>query len=351
MKSIDVKEQRMIDFLLENAGTSIRYRVKRDILKDISPDEEQNYQEQILQEPIIRFICHSQQKNGWIGLGFHGSSKNAGQFDNQEVATKYLGEKGLQGTDVLNKAMDAYEHIPLTDLCYQTNGKYYSEFEYAAYGHNLIRCACIARAGYANIFPITLQIDLSLASFDRVNQVDSIFDISRPCKNYRLFYQNEKWPCKYHFEILAFTDGWKSEENQKRVASAFVKLMRNDRTKIMETPVACWVGHAVGPLWYLNEGYAIARDDGAHHCVNMEVLEWMTRCGLYPYIPALQDEVAYIISSIDENGIFTGDFDEDTFKSWGPYSGLKLESDWKSRKRKQCDVTFRALQILKNSIW
>lgn len=348
---MDAKEQRMVDFLLENAGASIRYRVKRDILKDISPQEEEDFRTQCLEEPIVRFIRQSQLDNGWIGLGFHGACKDAGQFDNQEVATKYLGEKGLQNTAVLDKAMEAFARIPLTDLCYRTNGIYYDEFEYAAYGHNLIRCACIARAGYAGAMDIAPQIALSWDSFDRVNQVDSIWDVSRPGKKYRLFHKNEKWPCKYHFEILSFTDSWKSEENQKRLAAAFMKLMGRDRQEIMETPVACWVGHAVGPLWYLNEGYTLAGDDHGRHAVNMEAVEWMTRCGLYPYLPALQDEVAYIADSVDDNGVFTGAFEEDTFKSWGPYSGLRLEPDWKSRKRKLCDVTFRALLILKNSIW
>ena len=41
-------------------------------------------------------------------------------------------------------------------------------------------------------------------------------------------------------------------------------LLRTDRPEIINTPVACWVGHAVGPLWYLNEGYSIS-GDGMNH--------------------------------------------------------------------------------------
>lgn len=42
-------------------------------------------QEQILNEKIIQFIGEKQLENGWIGSGFHGSNKNAGQYDNQKV--------------------------------------------------------------------------------------------------------------------------------------------------------------------------------------------------------------------------------------------------------------------------
>ena len=45
--------------------------------------------------------------------------------------------------------MDAFVTTELTDLCYRTMGKYFDEIRYAANGQNIIRCACIARAGYA----------------------------------------------------------------------------------------------------------------------------------------------------------------------------------------------------------
>lgn len=33
------------------------------------------------------------------------------------------------------------------------------------------------------------------------------------------------------------------------------------------------------------------------------------------------------------------------FKDWGTYAGLQLEVDWKSKTKKNCDITFRALQL------
>lgn len=338
-------KQKMIDFLLNNAGPSIVLRVKKEILNNITEKEEKELQEQILQEKIIKLITEKQQENGWIGLGFHGRNKYAGQFDNQETATKYMGEKGLTGTKVLNKAMDAFVTTKLTDLCYESKGKYYSEFEIAAFGQNIVRCACIARAHYDDMIDITPQIGLSLESFQRVTEVDSIFDVSRPVKKGRLFNDKEKWPCRYHFEILAFTDSWKSENNITILSEAFKKLMRTDRKEYIDIDIYCWIGYAIGPMWRLTEGYSIAEDIGGKHIVNLEKIEWMTRCGLYNHIPKLKEEVEYIMDNVGQDGICRIDVNEKDFRMWGPYFGLQLEPDWKVKVRRECDITFRALLI------
>lgn len=336
----------MIEYLLNNAGPSIKLRVKKEILKDITEIEEQELQEIISNEKILIFVAEKQQDNGWIGLGFHGSSKNAGRYDNQETATKYMGEKGLKGTDILNKAMDAFVTTELTDLCYETKGRYYSEFEIAAFGQNMIRCACIARAHYDDVIDITPQIEVALESFKRVTEVDSIFDVSRPSKNGRLFNDKERWPCRYHLEILSFTDSWKNSDNIDILADAFNRLMRTDRKEYIDIDIYCWIGYAIGPLWRFTEGYAIAADNGGTHIINLEKVEWMVRCGLYHHVPKLKEEIDYILNAIDQYGSCGIEINEKEFRGWGPYSGLQLETDWKVKVRRTCDITFRALLIL-----
>ena len=343
-------KQKMINFLLSNANPSIRLRVKKELLMDFTAAEEQKLQNEILQEKIISLIAQKQLPSGWIGLGFHGSNKNAGQYDNQEVATKYMGEKGLSGTELLNRAMDAFATTELNNHCYA--GKYYSEYDTPAYGQNTIRCACISRAHYDDIIDIEPLINIALESFLRVTQVDSIFDVSRPTKKCRLFNSGERWPCRYHLETLAFSpEKWKNKENISMLAESFRHLLRTDRPEIINTPVACWVGHAVGPLWYLNEGYSISGDGMNHQSpdkkrrVNFEKTEWLARCGLYPYLPQLKEEVDYILSQVDSDGICRAETYEGEFRGWSPYFGLQLETDWRSKLKKSCDFTFCALLI------
>lgn len=225
----------MIHYLLLHANPSIRYRVKTEVLyQEVLAEEKDALQAEILKEPIIQAIIACQKENGWLGNGFHGPNKNAGPFENQEVGTKYLGEKLVyRDTPVLKRAMKAFVTTELTDLCYRTKGKYFDEFRYAANGQNIIRCACIARAGYDDVIDIKPQIQLALDSFQRVLEVDSALDITRLKKSggreKRVFNDYEKWPCYYHLDILAHTNLWKTERNMKMLAESFKKLIRTDR--------------------------------------------------------------------------------------------------------------------------
>lgn len=341
--------KKMIDFLLNNAGASIRYRVKREILGNITDEEENKLQEEIMAEPISVLIANCQKENGWIGNGFHGPNKDAGPYENQECGTKYLAEKGVRKNNhVLQKAMDAFMTVPLSNLCYRTKGKVYDEFKFAANGQNLIRCACIARAGYDDLIDIQPQIQLSLDSFRRVLEVDSIIDVSRKIKSctYRLFNNYEKWPCRYHFDILAHTNSWKNKENCEMLARSFEKLMRTDRPDLISMGAISWVGHPLGTLGCFSEGYAIRYEKNGVSVVNLEAIEWLVRCGVHHYLPALQKEIETIRNSIDEEGICRIAVDEEHLRGISTYSGLQIEKDWKSETRKLCDITFRALLIL-----
>lgn len=343
------KYQKSIDFLLENAGPSIRYRVKKEILGSITAEEEKELQSQIMAEPISVLIANCQKENGWIGNGFHGPNRDAGPYENQEVGVKYLAEKGVcKENEILQKAMNAFVTVPLSDLCYRTKGKVYDEFKYAANGQNLIRCACIARAGYDDVIDIKPQIQLALDSFRRVIEVDSILDVSRTIKSskYRLFNNFEKWPCRYHFDILAHTNSWKSEDNIRMLAKSFEKLMRTDRPELIGVGAASWVGHVLGTLGCLAEGYAIRYEKNGESVIDLEAVGWLCRLGLYPFLVSLQNEVDVIKNSFDENGICHIVIDEEKLKGISTYSGLQIEQNWKSDIRKKCDITFRALMIL-----
>jgi hypothetical protein len=353
-------KEKIISFLLENANPSIKRRVRSEILNSLSSREAEQYQDEILQEPNVKRCLASQLENGWFGYGFHGTSKNAGQFENQETCTKYLAEKAVdKSTPALKRSMEAFVDIPLDDYCYETRGKIFDEFKHAAGGQNLIRCACIARAGYNDVIDIEKQIQLSLDSFKRVLEVDSILDVSRPIRagKQRVFNDFEKWPCKYHLDILAHTDKWKSRRNIKLLSDSIIKLMKTDRPELIGLMPSIWIGHAVGPLGgFPAQGFIIKNagllpsqvsvEKETPVTYHLEYIEWLARCGVVPYIPAVQEAVNDIKQSFDNNGICHIPINDDVFRAWGPYGGQQLEVDWKSKTRKACDITFRALLIL-----
>ena len=342
--------ERAIRFLLKNAGPSIRLRVKKEILGSITPEEEAELTARIKEEPKYRLIADCQKENGWLGNGFHGPNRNAGPYENQEVGTKWLAEKAVCRDDpVLKRAMDAFVTTELTDPCYRTKGKYFNEFRYAANGQNLIRCACIARAGYDDVIDIKPQIQLALDSFKRVLEVDSILDITRikkaGGKERRIFHDYEKWPCYYHLDILAHTSSWKSGDNIGMLAESVKKLMRTDRPEC-QVGGDSWVGYVLGTVGCFKEGYSLGYDRDGMHYTYLDRTEWLCRCGLAPYIPALQTESDILVNAIDENGICRAAVDENQLKEIGTYSGQQLETDWKTETKKLCDITFRVLLIL-----
>ena len=337
--------------MLTNANPSIRYRVQTEVLgRELPVAEKDRLQAEILEEPIIQSIIACQKENGWLGNGFHGPNRNAGPFENQEVGTKYLGEKLVyKDTPVLKKAMDAFVTTALTDPCYRTKGKYFDEFRYAANGQNIIRCACIARAGYDDVIDIKPQIKLALDSFKRVLEVDSALDITRVRKSggkeKRVFNDYEKWPCYYHFDILAHTDSWKTEENIQMLAEAFRKLMRTDRPE-KQVGGDSWVGYVLGTIGCLKEGYQLGYEENGIHYTYFDRVEWLCRCGLAPYLEQLQDEVERLTRFVNGDGICMAPIAENQLKGFSTYGGQQLETDWKTATRRYCDITFRALLIM-----
>lgn len=345
-------KDKMTAFLIKNANPSIKSRVKSEILYNLTFDEAEQYQEQILHEPMIQHIMSCQTEKGWIGNSLHGG------FETQEGATKYLAEKALnKETPVLKRSMEAFATIPLDDWCYDTRGVIIDEFKVTGHGHNLIRCACIARAGFDDVIDISPQIQLSLDCFKRVLEVDSVMDITHPIRGgkLRVFNDYEKWPCRYHLDILAHTSSWKNEENIQMLADSITKLMKTDRPELVNYVPASWVGHALGPLGgFPAQGLTVKvtcllPSPISIPCRNrpeayqMEYIEWFARCGIVKYIPALREVVDDIMSYVDDEGVCQTPTLE--VKGWGPYCGSRLEVDWKSRIRKACDITFRALLI------
>lgn len=346
---------RITGFLLQNANPSIVYHVKNDILKNITEEEKQELQEKVLQEKIIQDIIACQKESGWLGNGFHGANKNAGQYENQEVGVKYLGEKLVyKDTPVLKNAIAAFKTATP-----QLFGEHDTDCNrYAASGSDIIKAACVARAGYEDSFDITKEITSALESFSRVTEIESVTEIVKIRKRRPekinpegiayVFSNYEKWPCWYHLDILAHTDSWRTSENIAMLADAFNKLLKD--TGLDYQPAYCVdIGHLVGCCGAFREGMKLGTETGGEHSVLLDLVEYMCRCGLYNLVPPLKKEVDIIYDSIDEQGICRANYVEKALRGMGCYGGGQLEVDWRSRTRKLCDVTYRALLILYHS--
>lgn len=199
--------------------------------------------------------------------------------------------------------MIAFKELPFSDPCYSRSaGETGDEFRYAANGHNLFRCACIARAGFEDFIDIFPQIKLSLESFKRVLEVDSILDVSRLItkKNERVFNEYEKWPCRYHLDILAHTNSWRSNDSSSMLAKSIEKMMCNDRPELFGLTASTWVGHILRTAGcFPSQGFNLVDEINGESRYNLEYLVWLAKCGIIPYSPKLQEIVHKIMEKVN----------------------------------------------------
>jgi hypothetical protein len=345
--------QKSIDFLLENANPSIKKRVKSEILGNLTVKETAQYQEQIMSEATIQGIINVQQPDGWIGNDY----QNRGIYEGHGCALQHLTEKAVnKNTPFFVKAMEALVNTPITDRRYG-RGFDFCEFRYPGMGAKLQDSSYIAAAGYDDIYDISTHIQLSFDSVKRITEIDTVLDILHQKKRRGqlrwVFNDYEKWPCDVHFEILAHTDSWRSEKNIKTVAAAVSQMMRADDPALISFIPGSQVGCLGG--CYPAQGMTVRTglypspvlidgvDDNLYHFKRIEIF---ARCGIIPYVPELQKIIGEIIASFDNNGICRLEGVCERLFRTGKYYGMQLESDWRSKTRKECDITFRALLIL-----
>jgi hypothetical protein len=348
-----------MEFLLENANPSIKQRVRNEILGNITAEEASDYQGQIMSEDTIRGIIAAQSPDGWIGNNYN----NRGIYEGHACALEHLTEKAVnKDTPFFSRAMEALVNTPANHERYG-RGFDFCGFRYPGMGAGLKASAYIAAARYDEVYDISPHVRLSLDSVKRITEIGSVFDIAhRKRKGGQLrwvFNDYEKWPCTVHFQILAHTQSWRSEENIKMMARAVNEMMRTDDPQLVsfspDSQVGCFGGgFPAQGLTVKGSGLypspimcPIGKDgkdpNGKYHFAH---IERFARCGIIPHVPRLSEVVGEIADSIDENGVCRlENICERLFRT-GKYYGMQLETDWRSKLRKECDITFRALLIL-----
>ena len=68
---MDDKCSKSIDFLLENAGPVIQYRLRKVILEDLTEIDEEKLLRQIYELPLFKLLANYVKPNGYIGSSMH----------------------------------------------------------------------------------------------------------------------------------------------------------------------------------------------------------------------------------------------------------------------------------------
>lgn len=331
---------RTLEFIFNNACPSIIYRIKKEILNHIDIDEEKSLQDQILRDKLVQEFIEKQNVNGWIDEDFH-SEKGI------ETAIRVLSEKGiLSGHPSMARMLNELEKRQDTfdKGCLFKVGKILDEKGFG--GSELIRATVFTYAGIENKEFIQKQIENSLDKFRFVITVSKIEDITKQYKDKLIFVDGVKWPSIYDLRLLAFTKGWRNEKNKKMVTTSIRQLV-----KLSPIPdIYVLKGHQlIAPASFCMHDFIpnISNFKDRDWMMWFHRLELLSRLNVVRHISELKEQVDFLAKILEENdGLFNKKLRHYYFTKWGTYIGLALEKDWKSEKRRICDLTFRSLLIL-----
>ena len=352
-----MKWENAVDEMLENANPSIRYRIRRDILKEPLSAETERLYAQILDDPQVKYAFSLQKENGYFGDEFHagfipkGKSKiNIGA----EGIMRFLFEKGAEPSEPRIKA--GLEILKKDGWLIKEKGMWCVHYkDIGLYGPEFIRAALLQMFGAVSDADMTPHIRFAVKTFDDLKDVDSCESITEDFKYggkiYKVFKKGIGFPEYYHLKILAFSDLWKREEDRPNVINGVKKLiglspLREVRVKYKSH----WIAPGSIRPFDLKADLSRLAAEG-WNCDNWEhwfvTFENFARMGIVNEIPELKSQAGQLAGMLDGgSGFFPIGMKEEYFNRWGPNLGLMLENSWKQGRGKY-DLTFRALFILK----
>jgi hypothetical protein len=324
--------------ILRIAGPSIEFRTRTEVLGEPPGSLRcRALQEAILDDPLVRDVFSWQREDGWLGGTFHGSG-------GIEAGIRILCEKGLsRDHPILARALDALEagddrlHLGIGKV-----GRILDEEGLG--GSEMIRAAVFAYAGDEGRARVGDQIEEGLRAFEAVLGVESIDEISAPYKGKRVFRDGVRWPSVYHLRLLAGTHQWRTKERLQAMARAVERMVR--LSPIPEIHLK-HRSQLIAPASFAMTDFSndLGATSGYASLLWFVRTELLARLGVVSRVPALEAQVARL-AEILEDGLLRRKFGHPSFRDWGAYAGLALETDWRAPSRRIADLTFRALLIL-----
>lgn len=239
-----------IDFLNENAGDVIKYRLHTEILQDVNKTEQDSLFEKVLQTPNYKLVESYVKPNGYIGRGMHSWDNWAGEvlhetpLQDGETAARLLANyaipkdskivrnfvEALNNDEILQKE---FSYIPPEIVRYRDrnvalrNGGSLSVLLYTMQ----------ALLGYGDDERIIPFVDISYKAFESVLDINALSDItetrngSKQKYKYPYIQPDVYFPCQYHLETLANSTVWKNKESSEKLSKAINhlnRIMRDD---------------------------------------------------------------------------------------------------------------------------
>lgn len=364
-------KNKSIEFLLNNAGPVIQYRLRKEIMGNISVQEEKRLLNEIYKLPYFQLVQKYVKPSGYIGSGMHswnnwrGTVLHETPLQDGETAARLLCYYAIPKEQpiVANfvKAM-RNEKIMEQEFSYipPEIERYNNRFIGIHNGNCLgaLLYTMQAMLGYGDDYDDLIEFQqIALKGFERVLQISSLEEILKKRKGaekkYKLPYieADEYFPNGYTLEMLAYTKAWRTKKNIQMLADAFNhinRIMKPDNlinVKIKSRYYApCFA--LVTPIRSFNPNYI--------DIINYRrVLTEIAMMGVGVQVDVIKESLETISAATNDEGILKMNLAQPHNKHYSPknieyptpYVDVRVEEDYKKGRGLDCDLTFWAVQF------
>ena len=361
-----------IDFLLENAGAVIQYRLRKEILNNLTPTEEDNWLEQIYRTPYFKLLRTYVKPNGYIGSGAHswdywrGTILHETPLQDGEAAARLLSYYNVPKTHPIvadfvaamrdnNILQQEFSYIP------PETERFNNRFRGINNGFCLMALMYSMQAmlGYGDDEYVKPFQNVALEAFRSILPLSSPGEITKTRQskakyNYPYIEENTYFPGQYHLETLAYTSAWRTPEKVRLMTDAlnhynefmpdgFRIHVRIDNKYIVPAP--------------LNMGNRPIRPfqaDLIDSITYRRLLTEIAMLGVGENVGVIRSSIENVGNAIGDDGILKMRFDIPHNRRYSPgmieyptpYADVRLEADYKRKYALECDLTFWAVQFL-----
>jgi len=355
---------RSVDFLLMNAGPVIRWRLHREILHDLTPEQEHVLLDEVMGTPRMQQLQQYRKPAGYIGRGMHSSGLGLESLlEDGESAARLMSNYAIP----LEMSLIRDFASALTDdsqLAEAFSGTPAERLRFAERSRGMANGAgllvlvytMLALLGTENA-EVAAFAETSFAAFDRMRSADSLADLTHtasPAKGryaYPYVLEDEPFACQYHLETLAHTRSWRTPERVGALAQAVDRI--NEIMK-PDDSIHVWIGsRRIVPYWaYCRTIKPFERNDAPHTALRKTITCLAMATGDRTQV--VQRSVANVLSGLQEDGVlripFTSAYRKKQFREGlgipTAYSEIGLETSHRTDTSLWCELTFWAVQLL-----
>lgn len=361
-----------IDFLLENAGEVIQYRLRKEILNELTPELEEKYLKSIYELPFFKMVEGYAKPDGFIGNGMHSYDNWRGEvlhetpLQDGEHAARLLSYYAIPKSHVLVKNFvyalrdedtleKEFSHIP------SEKARFENRFLGLNNGNCLMSLVYTIQAmlGYGDDFEDIIRFqNIALKGFERVLNISSLDEILKKRKGiekkykYPYIEEDEYFPDIYTLEVLAYTKSWRTEANINMLADSFNHI--NDIMKPDNQMHVKIKSKYYAPCFAFIKPIRAFHPDLIDSIVYRRTLTEIAMLGVGDKVNVIRDSVENIKKAINDEGVLEMNFKQKHNKRYSPknilypspYVDVRLEKDYKNARGLDCDLTFWAVQLL-----